>query len=846
MIIFFINFNHLKKGLNLMLLVLLMILFQSSMLYAQANHSYPRTVVWDWGNGAADWYAKFDLFFGPISMDKARKIKDIDPTTMIIASVIDLNTFSNMPVPEEWYAKDTNGNKVYIYNNSRALIDITNYCPGSSQYNGKRYNEWVAEYMVDKVDLNIIDGIGSHGIRNNAWKLTNIDYDRNGINDLVEHGPYNSGWFNNVLVEGLSVVVDKLRSYLNDNQVIVLNSGRFHTFLSDKTNGCVLEDEKYVHNFNYFRNNFDLWMSASPNPQTIIYDAMGNDKNDYHWMRFQMGVAMYGNAYVGYHEDDAQEHYYNSYYDEMDLNLGFPTGPMQLITSTGERGRGTYVRFFDNGAVILNVNEHPQTVTDNQISTISGYDGPYYRLLGGQDSDFNNGELFNQVNLYGELGWDDNLIAGDAIFLMKEPTTIITDIIIDSESESTSPGSQVVELSSNWTQTEDCINSWQQSLASYRDMYGLAFSNAGSGQNIAKFIPTINIPGNYTVYLWNSDVEGRQEGSEVPYTIYHASGISSGIINQRQNHGKWLELGTFTFNVGTTGFLELNNNNTDGIVVADAVKFVFLNNTEIVDTNPPSIISINPLTSTTIEIQFTERLDRVTAENTNNYTINNGINVIEANLSSSLNTVTLITTVHDVGNLYNLTVNNIRDLAVEPNILQTNTMINYTGAGDPLEISLSADGMYTLYINGNLINSNERWQDAEFYEIPTTSNDCIIAIKAENYKAEAGLIAKVKFANIVYISNENWKISTTLIENWNTLNFNDIDWLKATSYGLHGQAEPWANYLNVDGIDLNDNVEWIWSNDYLNDSVVYFRLKIQLGTEDPPPSPPMDFQIKKE
>ena len=74
-------------------------------------------------------------------------------------------------------------------------------------------------------------------------------------------------------------------------------------------------------------------------------------------------------------EDDAQEHYYNSYYDEMDLDLGFPTGPMRQIESTGERGRGTYVRFFGNGAVILNVNEYSRTVTDAQIRGMNGYDG---------------------------------------------------------------------------------------------------------------------------------------------------------------------------------------------------------------------------------------------------------------------------------------------------------------------------------------------------------------------------------------------------------------------------------------------------------------------------------------
>jgi hypothetical protein len=78
------------------------------------------------------------------------------------------------------------------------------------------------------------------------------------------------------------------------------------------------------------------------------------------------------------------------------------------------------------------------------------------------------------------------------------------------------------------------------------------------------------------------------------------------------------------------------------------------------DVTPPEIISAALSDSITLIIKFSEPLDPATARNASNYSINNGINVFSASLSSS--TVTITTTPHTT-NTYTVTVSNVKDLS---------------------------------------------------------------------------------------------------------------------------------------------------------------------------------------
>jgi len=104
------------------------------------------------------------------------------------------------------------------------------------------------------------------------------------------------------------------------------------------------------------------------------------------------------------------------------------------------------------------------------------------------------------------------------------------------------------------------------------------------------------------------------------------------------------------------------------------------------DTTPPTVLSVKIRSSRTVQIVFSEPVDRTSAENISNYTINNGIEVRGASLEDST-TVYLTTDDHAQGTTYTLRVSNIRDLS--GNTIEPNTSKSYTF--DPIMIWLEAE-----------------------------------------------------------------------------------------------------------------------------------------------------------
>jgi len=104
------------------------------------------------------------------------------------------------------------------------------------------------------------------------------------------------------------------------------------------------------------------------------------------------------------------------------------------------------------------------------------------------------------------------------------------------------------------------------------DRYGAYYhySLAGSGENIAAWVPVINNSGYYTVSAFWSQHSNRADNS--PYIIYHSSGVDTVRVNQKERGGQFNILGTYYFNATDLGQIKLTNL-ANGIVIADAVKF---------------------------------------------------------------------------------------------------------------------------------------------------------------------------------------------------------------------------------------------------------------------------------
>jgi hypothetical protein len=75
---------------------------------------------------------------------------------------------------------------------------------------------------------------------------------------------------------------------------------------------------------------------------------------------------------------------------------------------------------------------------------------------------------------------------------------------------------------------------------------------------------------------------------------------------------------------------------------------------------------------------FNEPVDAVSATTEANYTISDGITVIDASLDADSRTVTLMTSDHLENATHVLTINNVLDRAAQPNPIQPNTQAIYT------------------------------------------------------------------------------------------------------------------------------------------------------------------------
>ena len=106
------------------------------------------------------------------------------------------------------------------------------------------------------------------------------------------------------------------------------------------------------------------------------------------------------------------------------------------------------------------------------------------------------------------------------------------------------------------------------------------------------------------------------------------------------------------------------------------------------DTTPPTISSVGNLgDNQIITVVFSEPVSAATATAMTNYTINNGVSVLNASFGPDNRTVVLTTTPLAFNTTYTLTVNNVRDLASTPNTIVPNTQRTFSLVSRPLNIS---------------------------------------------------------------------------------------------------------------------------------------------------------------
>ncbi|MFC2073561.1 LamG-like jellyroll fold domain-containing protein, partial [Campylobacterota bacterium] len=120
----------------------------------------------------------------------------------------------------------------------------------------------------------------------------------------------------------------------------------------------------------------------------------------------------------------------------------------------------------------------------------------------------------------------------------------------------------------------------------------------------ATWRPVLPEAGSYYVYVWYSGSSSHSRDPEAEYTVNHAGGSETIVIDQSQGSGDWVLLGDFSFDVGSSGNVVLSRDigSTSISTSADAVKFEYLpggsvNDSPVVDAGSDKTITLPAGTS---------------------------------------------------------------------------------------------------------------------------------------------------------------------------------------------------------------------------------------------------------
>ncbi|KAJ6451769.1 bacterial alpha-L-rhamnosidase-domain-containing protein [Mycena sanguinolenta] len=123
-------------------------------------------------------------------------------------------------------------------------------------------------------------------------------------------------------------------------------------------------------------------------------------------------------------------------------------------------------------------------------------------------------------------------------------------------------------------------------------------------------------------------------------------------------------------------------------------------------------------------------------------------------------------------------------------------------------IIMTADDLYTLYLNGEIVgsapNETNAWEIATLYRLslnPSTNLFAVFATNAGTAANAAGLLTTITIqyadgSEDFIVSDAAWKVATTVPTNFEQPSTDDSSWANAVSLGVYGVA-PWGTGLII-------------------------------------------------
>ncbi len=173
----------------------------------------------------------------------------------------------------------------------------------------------------------------------------------------------------------------------------------------------------------------------------------------------------------------------------------------------------------------------------------------------------------------------------------------------------------------------------------------------------------------------------------------------------------------------------------------------------LADTQPPTVAEVRALDHVKVEVRFDERITRSSAENLANYAIDQGINIVSVALHSDERGVLLNTSPHSDGATYQLTVRNLADQAIPPNVMPTAANYSYTfRANDiqpPRAVSVALTNVTTIVVT---FDEKVTLASAEYTNnYRSTDNVQILSARLDAFEQEVTLTTTEHVYNRSYL-----------------------------------------------------------------------------------------------
>jgi hypothetical protein len=120
----------------------------------------------------------------------------------------------------------------------------------------------------------------------------------------------------------------------------------------------------------------------------------------------------------------------------------------------------------------------------------------------------------------------------------------------------------------NWSDSSATLYFGQPGDVPYR------FAATSSTETaVARYSPRIDEPGFFPVYAWTR--YGSDRAADQLYRVVHSGGVTEVTINHRRVGNGLVYLGTYHFDAGSAGYVEISNRSSEAgrVVIADMIRF---------------------------------------------------------------------------------------------------------------------------------------------------------------------------------------------------------------------------------------------------------------------------------